>query len=146
MAIHKVDLPLSGERSLAEGYFTISRCRRCGIVVGYGDHCDHCLHRPTEHRDEPGEYIGRHHTEWTSTVDELVTQGDDDEAELILWRLVDASERESAVTGVPPFERHYTRLAQLARRRKDSALAKRVKQRYEDRCAVAAAKARGRAS
>ena len=138
MAIHKIDLPLSGERSLPGGYFTISRCRRCGIIVGYGDRCEFCLDRPSDHVDAPGEHIGRHHTEWSPTVDELLVQGDEDEAELLLWKLIEAAESEARMTGAVPFERHYTRLTQLARRRKDSALALRVRERYEECCALAA--------
>ena len=134
MAVHRSDLPLSSEHGLSGGYFTISRCRRCGIVVGYGDRCDFCVDRPSDHVDEPGEYIGRHHTVWAPTVDELIIQGDDDEAEFLLWKLVAATEAEALLTGVPPLERHFARLAALARRRGDKTLVKRVRQRYDDCC------------
>src|SRR5437870_3941607 len=95
MAIHKPDLPLGGTHSLPVGYYTVTRCRRCGIVVGYGDRCDFCLHRRDDHQDQPGEHVGRHHSEWSATVDELLVQGDEDEAELLLWRLIDAAEAEA---------------------------------------------------
>ena len=146
MAVHRPELPLSGEHSLPEGYFTISRCRRCGIVVGYGDRCEFCLDRPTDHIDAPGEHIGRHHTEWSATVDELIIQGDDDAAEFLLWKLIDAAEAEALLSGTSPFERHFTRLAQLARRRRDETLASRVRNRYEVCCSVAAATTRSQAS
>jgi hypothetical protein len=131
-ALHRNDLPLAEERGFASGYTQISRCQRCGIVVGYGDRCDFCKGRPTGHVDEPGEYLGRHHTEWVTTVDELLIQGDDDEAEFLLWKLVDATEAESLLARVPPFERHFQRLSQLARRRKDEKLAAQVQARYEE--------------
>jgi hypothetical protein len=145
MAVHRPELPLSGEHSLPVGYFTISRCRRCGIVVGYGDRCDFCRDRPSDHVDAPGEYIGRHHSEWAPTVDELIIQGDEDEAEFLLWKLIDAAEAEALLTGVAPFDRHFNRLASLARRRGDDTLASRVRSRYEDCCAVANEKGRAQA-
>lgn len=132
MAVHRPELPLSREHSLPDGYLTISRCRRCGIVVGYGDRCDVCLDRPDDAVDAPGEYRGRHHTEWTATVDELIIQGDEDEAEFLLLRLVEATEAEAHVAGVPPFERHFHRLAQIARRRGDKKLEARILARYQD--------------
>jgi hypothetical protein len=100
-------------------------------VIGFGDRCEFCQCRLSEHLDAPGEYVGRHHTEWITTVDELLIQGDDDEAEFLLWKLVDASEAESLVAGVPPLERHFKRLSQLAKRRNDPRLAATVKSRYE---------------
>ena len=132
MALHRPDLPLSGEHALRGGYMRITRCRRCGIVIGIGDRCGFCQGRPSDHVDAPGEYVGRHHTEWVTTVDELLIQGDDDAAELLLWKLVDAAEAESLVAGVPPFERHFTRLGQLAKRRNDPRLAAEVRARYDD--------------
>ncbi len=132
MSIHKQEFPLSGLHGVSQGYVTVSRCRRCGIVIGMGDRCEFCVaHHGGEHVDEPGDYVGRHHTEWVTTVDELLIQGDDDDAEFLLWKLVDAAEAEAQVARVPPFERHFTRLAQLARRRGDERLAKRVRERYE---------------
>ena len=134
MAVHRPDLPLSGEHSLPKGYVTISRCRACGFVIGWGDRCEVCVDRPHGAVDQPGEYKGRHHTEWATTVDELIIQGDDDEAEFLLLRLVEATEAEAHVAGVPPFERHFHRLAQIARRRGDVRLEKTTKARY-DECA-----------
>jgi hypothetical protein len=131
MAVHRPELPLSGEHSLRGSYVTITRCRRCGIVIGFGDRCGFCQSRPSDHIDAPGEYVGRHHTEWVTTVDELLIQGDDDDAEFLLWKLVDAAEAESLIAGVPPFERHFTRLVQLANRRDDPRLAAEVRARYD---------------
>jgi hypothetical protein len=136
MTIHKPDLPLSGVHSSAGGVFTVSRCRRCGIVIGFGEQCDVCTTR-RDHVDEPGEYLGRHHTEWSATVDALIAQGDEDEAEFLLWRLLDAAEAEAQHRGAPPFERHYGRLRRLAQGRKDTVLAARIEARYEHCCRVA---------
>ncbi len=109
-----------------------SRCRRCGILVGLGDHCDYCQQRPTGYIDSPGEYMGRHHTEWIATLDQLLLQGDTDAAEFLLVRLVDASEAESLLAGVPPFERHFTRLGQMARSRGDEKLRRDLRRRYKE--------------
>jgi hypothetical protein len=132
MAVHRPELPLSGQHSMPDGYSKISRCRSCGILVGFGDRCDVCLDRPKDAIDAPGEYRGRHHTEWATTVDELIIQGDDDAAEFLLLRLVDATEAEAMVAGVPPFERHFHRLSQIAHRRGDTKLEARIRERYED--------------
>jgi len=132
MAAHRPELPLSGEHSLPDGYVKVSRCRSCGIVIGYGEKCDVCLDRPSNAIDAPGEYRGRHHTEWAMTVDELIIQGDDDAAEFLLRRLVDATEAEANVAGVPPVERHFRRLAQIAHRRGDTKLEAQIRARYED--------------
>ena len=137
MAAHRPELPLSGEHGSGGGYRTVSRCRRCGIVIGFGDRCDLCLHRSADDIDEPGSYKGRHHTEWAATVDELIIQGDDDEAEFLLLRLVDATEAATLLAGVPPFERHFRRLAQIARRRGDRTFEAQVIDRYEH-CVVRA--------
>jgi len=39
MAVHKPDLPRSGEHSLPSGHVTISPCRSCGILIGFADRC-----------------------------------------------------------------------------------------------------------
>jgi hypothetical protein len=116
----------------------VNRCRSCGFVIGFGDKCEVCLDRPTDAIDSPGEYRGRHHTEWAATVDELIIEGDDDAAEFLLLRLLDATEAEASVAGVPPIERHFHRLAQIAHRRGDTKLEAQVKARYDD-CARSAA-------
>jgi hypothetical protein len=114
-------------------------------VVGYGDRCDFCLHDRDDHRAQPGEYIGRHHSEWSPTVDELLLQGDDVEAELLLWRLIDAAEAEARVTGTPPYDRHYTRLMQIADRRHDDALVGRIEAQHEE-CVRVAQRVRNQSS
>jgi hypothetical protein len=131
MALHRPELPLSGEHGLATGYRTITRCRRCGFVIGFGDRCDLCLERSPDQDDPPGWYRGRHNSEWAGTVDELIIQGDDDEAELLLLRLIEATEAEAEAYDVPPFERYFRRLAQIARQRGDERLEAHVEQRYE---------------
>lgn len=108
-----------------------SRCRRCGILVGHGEHCDFCQQRPTGYVDPPGEYVGRHHTEWIATLDQLLLQGDTDAAEFLLVRLVDATEAESLLDGVPPFERHFSRLGQIARSRGDDKLSRDLRRRFK---------------
>jgi hypothetical protein len=135
MAVHRSDFPLRGEHSLPEGHLTVARCRRCGIVIGYGDRCDYCRERPGEHTDEPGEYVGRHHSEWIGTVDELTIQGQDDEVELLLRKLIDAAEAEAYLTGLRPPEGYYNRLERLARRRNDNSFAASTRARYEQICA-----------
>jgi len=109
-----------------------NRCRRCGILVGLGDHCDFCQQRPTGYVDGPGEYMGRHNTEWIPTLDQLLLEGDTDAAEFLLVRLVDATEAESLLTGVPPFERHFSRLGQIARSRGDDKLSRDLRRRLEE--------------
>ena len=53
-----------------------TRCRRCSIVIGFGDTCDWCQLRPTGHVDAPGDHMGRHHSEWIGTVRVLVEEDD----------------------------------------------------------------------
>lgn len=130
MASQKSEFQLSSVHSFADGYASVSRCRRCGIVIGFGDRCEYCIEHPSGHDDAPGDYFGRHHSEWTTTVDELLIQGDDDQAEFLLWKLIDATEIEAKVAHAPPFERHFTRLIQLARRRGDERLARETRDRY----------------
>ena len=70
--------------------FKATRCKRCGIVIGFGDRCDWCQHRPTGHVDAPGEYQGRHHSEWIGTVQAPVAavgEPDDDPTALAAGRL-----------------------------------------------------------
>jgi hypothetical protein len=101
-------------------------------VIGYGDRCELCIERRVPVEDAPGEYRGRHHSEWAATVDELIIQGDDDEAEFLLLRLIDATVAEATLRGVPPFEQHFRRLAQIARRRGDTKFEAQIAARYED--------------
>jgi hypothetical protein len=136
MVVHSAHFPLRDERGYHDGPVSVSRCRRCGIVIGYSDRCDFCRDRPSDHVDEPGEYIGRHHTEWSATVDEIIAEGDTDGAELLLRRLVETTEAEVATQGTPPAEFHFRRLAQLAERRDDPGFAAQVRERFE-RCRAA---------
>lgn len=134
MTVPRRDLPLSNVHSLRNDRpGTSTRCRRCGIVVGWGDQCDFCRDRSAAaaHVDAPGEHVGRHHTEWVATVDELLVERLDDEATFLLRRLVDTVEAEVGAAGVPPYRRHFSLLADLARRRGDHQLARRTEERYD---------------
>lgn len=97
-----------------------------------GEHCDWCQQRLTGYVDAPGEYMGRHHTEWIATLDQMLLQGDNDAAEFLLVRLVDATEAESLLAGVAPFERHFTRLGQIARSRGDDKLSRDLRRRFKE--------------
>ncbi|MEX0666059.1 MAG: hypothetical protein WD598_15010 [Acidimicrobiia bacterium] len=140
MAVHNSALPLGNERGWSALAPAARRCRRCGIVIGYGDRCDFCLEHRGDHSDEPGQHFGRHHTEWIPTVEALIGQGDLDAAEFLLWRLVEATEAESLVAQVPPLELHFRRLGWIARQRGDEALATRLRHRIAE-CKDAAARA-----
>lgn len=78
-----------------------TRCTRCGFVIGFGDRCDWCQHRPTGHVDTPGTYQGRHHSEWVSTVRVLVEEDDVDALRALLPRLAAAATAEARATGQP---------------------------------------------
>lgn len=96
--------------------FKAMRCRRCGIVIGFGDRCDWCQQRPTGHVDAPGEYQGRHHTEWIGTVQVLVEEDDLHALQLLVPHLVAAAQAEAAVTGAPPYGWYDDQLAQVEER------------------------------
>lgn len=128
MAVHR-SLPLGNERSKYEMAPASRRCRRCGIVIGFGDRCDFCVERAADHEDAPGEHLGRHHTEWIPTVEALIAEGDLDAAEFLLWRLVEATEQEASTDHVPPLEQHFRRLGWIARQRGDEVLAAQLRKR-----------------
>ena len=96
--------------------FKATRCKRCGIVIGFGDRCDWCQHRPTGHVDAPGEYQGRHHSEWIGTVQVLVEEDDSYALQLLLPRLVAAAQDEAKATGQPSYGWYDDQLAQLEER------------------------------
>lgn len=81
--------------------FKATRCKRCGIVIGFGDRCDWCQHRPTGHVDAPGYYQGRHHSEWIGTVQVLQEEDDAYALQTLLPRLAAAAEAEAKTTGQP---------------------------------------------
>jgi hypothetical protein len=139
MAVHRASLPLGDEHAQASYRPAVQRCRRCGIVIGYSDRCDFCRDRPTDHVDAPGEHVGRHHTEWIPTVEALIADNDVDAAEFLLWRLVEATEAESLLAGVPPVEQHFRRLRWIASKRGDDTMARQLSERY-DECKAAAAR------
>ena len=96
--------------------FKATRCRRCGIVIGYGDRCDWCQHRPTGHVDSPGEYQGRHHSEWIGTVQVLTEEDDTYALMLLLPQLVASAEAEAVVTGQPGYGWYADQLRQVEAR------------------------------
>jgi hypothetical protein len=96
--------------------FKATRCRRCGIVIGYGDRCDWCQHRPTGYVDVPGEYEGRHHTEWIGTVQVLTEEDDVYALQSLLPHLVAVAEAEALVTGQPGYGWYRDQLDQLDER------------------------------
>ena len=96
--------------------FKATRCRRCGIVIGYGDRCDWCQHRPTGHVDAPGEHHGRHHSDWIGTVQVLTEEDDSYALMLLLPQLVAAAEAEAQVTGQPGYGWYAEQLKQLEAR------------------------------
>jgi len=96
--------------------FKATRCRRCGIVIGYGDRCDWCQHRPTGHVDAPGEYHGRHHSDWIGTVQVLTEEDDSYALMLLLPQLVAAAEAEAELTGRPGYGWYAEQLKQLEAR------------------------------
>ncbi len=128
MAIHR-SLPLGNERTQYGRAPASRRCRQCGIVIGFGERCDFCLERASDHEDAVGEHRGRHHTEWIPTVEALIGEGDLDAAEFLLWRLVEATEQEALTQHVPPLEQHFRRLGWIARQRGDEMLATQLRKR-----------------
>ncbi|MSO79704.1 MAG: hypothetical protein EXQ79_08875 [Acidimicrobiia bacterium] len=128
MAVHR-SLPLGNERGAYGTAAASRRCRRCGIVIGYGERCDFCVEQAHDHEDGPGEHLGRHHTEWIPTVEALIGESDLDAAEFLLWQLVEATEQETLTEHVPPLELHFRRLGWIARQRGDEALAVKLRKR-----------------
>ena len=105
--------------------FKATRCKRCGIVIGFGDRCDWCQHRPTGHVDGPGEYQGRHHSEWIGTVQVLAEEDDVYALQLLLPRLVAAAQAEAKATGKPSYGWYDDQLGQLEERQFGTAPASR---------------------
>jgi len=93
--------------------FKATRCRRCSIVIGFGDTCDWCQLRPTGHVDAPGYHMGRHHSEWIGTVRVLFEEDDTYALAQLLPALVAAAEAEAAVTGTPGHGWYADQLAAL---------------------------------
>ncbi len=81
-------------------------------------------------KDKPGEYKGRHYTEYVDQVTELKRQGKLDEAEALLLALIDATEAEAKAekTIVAPW--YYEHLAIVYRTQKDYASEVSVLERY----------------
>ncbi|MEV6963890.1 hypothetical protein AB0M47_02165 [Hamadaea sp. NPDC051192] len=58
--------------------------------------------RRRELADQAGFVRGRHFTEWGDHLDELRSAGRDDEALLLLFEIIEATERASAIGGLEP--------------------------------------------
>jgi hypothetical protein len=69
-------------------------------------------------RDSAGYVDGKHFTEYVEAVKDLKRTGDMDSAELLLLRLVDATESESAVDGWGVAPWYYEQLAIVYRRQR----------------------------
>ena len=75
-----------------------------------------CQHRPTGHVDAPGEYHGRHHSEWIGTVQVLTEEDDTYALQLLLPQLVNAANDEADVTGQHRYGWYAEQLKQLEAR------------------------------
>lgn len=66
-----------------------------------------------------GDYLGRHFSSYVEEVKDLKRQGDDSNAEKLLYKLIKATENEDAISkhGVAPW--YYEQLAILYRKTKD---------------------------
>lgn len=74
---------------------------------------------------------GRHYATYPDTVKRLKREGKVDEAEALLWRLVAATEGESADLGHAVAPWYYVQLAIIARQRKDYGAEVAVLERYQ---------------
>lgn len=72
-------------------------------------------------KDKPGEYKGRHYTEYVDEVKALKRQGKVEEAEALLLHLVDATEAEAQAEKTKVAPGYFEQLAIIYRTRKDYA-------------------------
>lgn len=79
----------------------------------------------------PGMVDGRHFTEHVDEVKRLRREGKDDEAEVLLLRLVDATEAEAAAEGMGVAPWYYEQLAIIYNKRKDFDAEVRILERYQ---------------
>lgn len=81
--------------------------------------------------DKPGFVEGKHYTTYAEKVRQLIREGNSDAAELLLLRLIDATEAEAHANrwGVAPW--YYERLAVLYGKRKDLHAEIGILERYE---------------
>jgi len=108
--------PMSIMDHISMRTFKATRCTRCGIVIGFGGRCEWCQHRPTDHVDAPGDYHGRHHSEWIGTVQVLMLEEDADTLQTLLPRLIGAAQADAKATGKPSYGWYDDQLAQLEER------------------------------
>ena len=71
------------------------------------------------YKNKPGYYNGKHYTEYAETIRILRREGEDDAAEKILLKLLDAIELESKAEGHGVAPWYYEQLAIIYRKRKD---------------------------
>src|SRR4051794_33384279 len=70
---------------------------------------------------EPGFVDGRHYTEWVDVVRDLRRRGDDAAALKLLEKLIRATLRETAATGLPPAPWYFEQAAIIHRKSQDPA-------------------------
>ena len=80
--------------------------------------------------EKPGNYRGRHFTEWVDTVKQLKRGNKLDEAIVLLEGLVGATEAESKATGLGVAPWYYEQLAIIHRKRKSPAAEVAILDRY----------------
>ncbi len=81
-------------------------------------------------KDKPGEYNGRHYTEYVDEATELKRQGKADEAAALLLALVDATEAEAKAEKIIVAPWYYEQLAIVYRGQKDYAAEVAILERY----------------
>jgi hypothetical protein len=86
--------------------------------MGLIEESDRVTGRPD---DQAGVVDGRHFTDWVEDVRGLHPRGDDDAALALLYRLMDAVEREVACNRWPAPTWYFEQAAIIHRKRKDSA-------------------------
>ncbi|PWU46564.1 hypothetical protein DLJ47_32335 [Micromonospora sp. S4605] len=90
--------------------------------------------RAREAAEQAGFVRGRHYVEWGPVLDDLRSQGRDDEALPLLLEIIDAAERAAKIKGVEPPPGWTKRAAIVIRRRKNYAAEVAVLQRYLAAC------------
>lgn len=81
--------------------------------------------------DKPGFVEGQHYTTYAEKVRQLNREGNSDAAEILLLRLIDATEAEARANGWGVAPWYYERLAVLYGKRKDLPAEIGILERYE---------------
>lgn len=84
--------------------------------------------------ENAGTVRGRHYVDWKPVLDDLRSQGRDEEAIPLLMEIIEAAERAAKIEGVDPPPGWTKRAAIIYRRRKDYAAEVEVLQRYIAAC------------